>query len=369
MTGNDVRMHRHSKNFFAVALSLFLVATQVGAAEKSGAIFFDATMNPADPALLKAVNERLAQAFETHAHLEAPDPSSRDFTSKLETGIWPAECTDSRCLLTIAGLFESAEYMLESRIRRTSGGCEFIMEIVTVPGGLSKNRIARAAACTAPALSSAAVQVAKAIWPPADQPEFSPPEVVATPPQTKPRQPEKSSAEAVDDLAALASNFESSFAARLAPDMARRGGNATAKSAGSSENLAAGAGANQDRLADLPSTKKNRTVESEFETSDAVAIQGGLDADAVRNVVNRHIKSVQFCYNNNLVRRPDMKGKVTVDIVLNANGGVNDVRVKDSTLGDADTETCIVDKVKRWQFPAPTQAPVTISYPFVFVKS
>jgi len=44
------------------------------------------------------------------------------------------------------------------------------------------------------------------------------------------------------------------------------------------------------------------------------------------------------------------------------------VSLASSTIGDGRVESCVLDAVRRWQFPRPDAGGVAlVSYPFVFV--
>jgi len=63
---------------------------------------------------------------------------------------------------------------------------------------------------------------------------------------------------------------------------------------------------------------------------------------------------------------PDLKGRVTLKISIAESGGVTAASVDSSSLHSSSVETCIVNTVKGWKFPAPSGGPAIISYPFNF---
>lgn len=93
---------------------------------------------------------------------------------------------------------------------------------------------------------------------------------------------------------------------------------------------------------------------------------GTLDRDAIRKVARAHIDEIRHCYNEALLRKPELAGKLMVDFHIEADGAVSSSAIKESTLGDAKMETCVAGVVKAWKFPQPKGGSVQVSYPFEF---
>jgi len=95
-------------------------------------------------------------------------------------------------------------------------------------------------------------------------------------------------------------------------------------------------------------------------------LDGGIDKDIIRRVVRSHLMEVRGCYNQGLVRDPNLNGRVLVQFTIGPSGSVGAAAVAESSLKDAGTGQCIAKAVKRWRFPKPTTGGSTIvSYPFV----
>lgn len=94
----------------------------------------------------------------------------------------------------------------------------------------------------------------------------------------------------------------------------------------------------------------------------------GVDKDIIRRVVRGHINEVRYCYNQGLVRDPNLAGRVVIQFTIGPTGTVSLAVVQNSTLsGDKSTGRCIAKAVKRWRFPKPSHGGGTavVSYPFV----
>jgi len=97
-----------------------------------------------------------------------------------------------------------------------------------------------------------------------------------------------------------------------------------------------------------------------------VKMRGKLDKEIIRRVIRSHIQEVKFCYESELVRRPDLYGRVTVQFTITPQGSVASSAIESSTLHDSQVEKCIAQSVRRWTFPKPEDGGVVlVTYPFV----
>jgi hypothetical protein len=99
-----------------------------------------------------------------------------------------------------------------------------------------------------------------------------------------------------------------------------------------------------------------------------VTTKGFLDREIVRRVVRLHMNEVKYCYEQQLVTKPGLGGRISLQFVISGTGQVISSFVQSTTMNDARVERCVVEAVKRWTFPRPNQAGIAIvSYPFNFV--
>jgi TonB family protein len=86
-----------------------------------------------------------------------------------------------------------------------------------------------------------------------------------------------------------------------------------------------------------------------------------------RRYIRRCRLEAQTCYQAEVARHPGMNGSVTVGFTIGARGLVVASELKSSTLGNPAMETCLVDFVRKCDFPSPMGGrPVAISYTFDF---
>jgi TonB family protein len=112
--------------------------------------------------------------------------------------------------------------------------------------------------------------------------------------------------------------------------------------------------------------KKVAAVTSKIAT-EAPEIEGKLDEETVRKVAERNQASLKYCFQKAQMRNPNLQGKIVVEIVVDPEGKVSNVSVKESTIDDQEMVGCVLRMIRRWQFPAPG-GEVTIVFPLVFIS-
>jgi TonB family protein len=95
-------------------------------------------------------------------------------------------------------------------------------------------------------------------------------------------------------------------------------------------------------------------------------VSPGIDKEVIRRVVRAHINEVRHCYNQGLVRDPNLMGRVAVQFTIGATGRVPVAVIHESSVKDRNVARCIAKAVQRWRFPRPrTAGHVMVTYPFV----
>ena len=94
---------------------------------------------------------------------------------------------------------------------------------------------------------------------------------------------------------------------------------------------------------------------------------GGLSREVINRVIQKHYNEIKYCYEKELSRNPGLYGKVTVLFLIDGGGRVGDALVQQTTMGSEPVETCMINHVRRWAFPAPAGgSTVQVTYPYVF---
>jgi hypothetical protein len=98
-------------------------------------------------------------------------------------------------------------------------------------------------------------------------------------------------------------------------------------------------------------------------------VRGTLDKDIIRRVVRLHMNEVKYCYDQELVKKAGLDGRISVQFVISPQGQVLSSVLQSTTMSNLHVEKCVVDAVKRWEFPKPDGGGIAIvSYPFNFVS-
>jgi TonB family protein len=99
-------------------------------------------------------------------------------------------------------------------------------------------------------------------------------------------------------------------------------------------------------------------------------VRGSLDKEIIRRIIRRHINEVKYCYEQELLKKPELAGRVVVQFTISASGQVVASVLQTSTMGNARVENCTVQAVRRWEFPKPLGGGIVIvSYPFVLTPA
>jgi len=96
-------------------------------------------------------------------------------------------------------------------------------------------------------------------------------------------------------------------------------------------------------------------------------IVGALDREVIMKVIKRHQNEIKFCYEAELQKHPELAGKVAVAWTIDPKGLVADANVSESSMGNANVESCILERIRRWKFPEPEGGGVVaVTFPWIF---
>lgn len=110
---------------------------------------------------------------------------------------------------------------------------------------------------------------------------------------------------------------------------------------------------------------------------DSVTVSGGgfeeefvgtIDREAVRRVVQEHLREIRSCFERELNKSPGIEGKVVMYWEIGPQGKVLTSSVKTTSLNNANVENCMARAIKSWRFPEPPSNQIgEITYPFNLV--
>lgn len=93
-----------------------------------------------------------------------------------------------------------------------------------------------------------------------------------------------------------------------------------------------------------------------------------VSPEIVQRPVRERFSCFRGCYHQGLARKPDLQGRVVVDLAIEAaTGKVKSVADRGSTLPDEAVVACILEEMRLVRFPAPGGKDVRVVYPMLFV--
>jgi TonB family protein len=96
-----------------------------------------------------------------------------------------------------------------------------------------------------------------------------------------------------------------------------------------------------------------------------ISTASGLSKEDIRKAVKQKIPSIEICYQQALDKKPNIQGRVILQLVIDSIGEVTKVTLISSKLNDKNLEQCILQKIKELTFLTPEGAQkvtVTISF-------
>ena len=104
-------------------------------------------------------------------------------------------------------------------------------------------------------------------------------------------------------------------------------------------------------------------------TMGSPVIMGALDKSLIDKVIKQNQAKFAYCYQRELVKNPELKGKVTLNFTISKTGSVAKSSTHNTTLSNAAAEACMNQQMKTLKFPEPKGGGIVIvKYPFVFSK-
>jgi hypothetical protein len=98
--------------------------------------------------------------------------------------------------------------------------------------------------------------------------------------------------------------------------------------------------------------------------------RGSLDKKVIKDVIREHHREVRACYEMELVKQPDLAGRVLSQFTIAATGSVVGVVLRDSTVANPAIEECLRRRLLTWKFPKPVGGgSVDVVYAFNFFPS
>jgi len=98
-----------------------------------------------------------------------------------------------------------------------------------------------------------------------------------------------------------------------------------------------------------------------------IEIKGGLDAAVVRQIIEERLAEVQYCYENVLLKKSNLSGKIETSWTITSDGSVSQMQSSSNDIKEKDLHDCVRGRISAWKFPNPKGGGVVhVKYPFVF---
>lgn len=88
-----------------------------------------------------------------------------------------------------------------------------------------------------------------------------------------------------------------------------------------------------------------------------------LDKEGVRRVIREHLPQISACYEPELKKHPNLKGKLIARFMIAEDGKVASVDMADSKLPNAKVVECAGKVFETMVFPRPAAGMQLITYP------
>lgn len=95
---------------------------------------------------------------------------------------------------------------------------------------------------------------------------------------------------------------------------------------------------------------------------------GQRTEQSIWSVVSSRQGRIKYLYDKHLKRNPNLRGKITVEFTIAANGFVSEARIIESTINHPQLEQELLALVRRLKFDPIPSGNVTTVFPFVFTK-
>ena len=109
-----------------------------------------------------------------------------------------------------------------------------------------------------------------------------------------------------------------------------------------------------------------RDVSSRLKVDRPIIEGGRADLESITREIRARRKAIAACYERALKTKPTLAGKLVVRFSITAAGTISAVDIDDDTLGAPEVGACVRAIIQRWRFAPPAEAPVELSFPFVF---
>lgn len=93
--------------------------------------------------------------------------------------------------------------------------------------------------------------------------------------------------------------------------------------------------------------------------------EGKLARAEIAAFVDKNLRGLTSCYEDGLKSNPNLQGNVTVAFKILPDGRVSQQEVQATTIRNAEVESCMLKRIRRWIFPKPESGSVAVEFSFL----
>jgi len=107
----------------------------------------------------------------------------------------------------------------------------------------------------------------------------------------------------------------------------------------------------EDRLAGESEIDATSHDKSTIELGEVI-VTGDLPEKSIRELLKKHIRSFNICFQQTLEKQPDLKGKIVFKMVIDPAGRVTKVDLDKGAKKESEFKRCMLQELKKLHFPA-----------------
>jgi hypothetical protein len=153
------------------------------------------------------------------------------------------------------------------------------------------------------------------------------------------------------------------------------------RTAGQGEDIRGPAGGDGDRRADIGDLATQGAGEVDRGARQTAQVRGGIqqgaieadsstvDAEQIGRFIRSRQQAIQACYESELRRNPQLRGRLLVNISISTTGRVSAVDFLEDSVGSSAVANCVRTRIRTWVFPVRPAEETAVSVPFIFAPA
>jgi len=85
-----------------------------------------------------------------------------------------------------------------------------------------------------------------------------------------------------------------------------------------------------------------------------LSVTRGLPKDSIERLIKKHMPSINGCFSQSFEKAANALREIVLSLVIDPNGRVAEVHTNKGDWSDKVLERCIVEKLRKLQFPTPS---------------